>query len=108
MADDTPDCADYDPHGDEQLRDTRGNVIDTDYIDTVSREAEAGYELDELTPARVGRPSLSDIGDSPQVRFRLPAETRAAAAELAAREGKSLSQLARDAVEAYLDARRSA
>ncbi len=79
-----------------------------DHSDKVNREAEIGYALDDLAPARVGRPSLSEAGDSPQVRFRLPAATRAEAAALAAREGKTLSQLARDAVEAYLSARRSA
>lgn len=107
MTNEIPD-ADYDPRADKQLYDTKGNVIDNDYVDKISGEAEAGYELDDLTPTRVGRPSLSDAGDSPQVRFRLPANTRAEAAALAAREGKALSQLARDAVEAYLSARRSA
>lgn len=107
MTNETPD-ADYDPRVDEPLYDRKGNLIDNEYLDKISREAEAGYEPDDLTPARVGRPSLSDAGDSPQVRFRLPADTRAEAAALAAREGKTLSQLARDAVEAYLSARRSA
>lgn len=78
------------------------------YIDKVNHEAEVGYDLEDLAQARVGRPSLSEAGDSPQVRFRLPAATRAEAAALAAREGKTLSQLARDAIEAYLTARRSA
>ena len=96
------------PAGDELLRDSRGHLIDADHLDKVTQEAETGYELDELTPARIGRPSLSDVGDSPQVRFRLPAATRAEAAELAAREGKTLSQLARDALEAYLSERRPA
>jgi hypothetical protein len=108
MNDDTPGEAGYNPADNALLRDSRGNPIDVDYIDKVSQEAEAGYELDELTPARVGRPSLSDTGDSPQVRFRLPADTRAEAAALAAREGKTLSQLARDALEAYLSDRRTA
>lgn len=101
MTDKAPD-ADYDPDSARQLHDRKGNVIDSDYLDKISREAESGYDLDDLTPVRVGRPSLSDAGDSPQVRFRLPASTRAEAAALAAREGKTLSQLARDAMEAYL------
>ncbi|MBA2325006.1 MAG: hypothetical protein H0V92_13675 [Pseudonocardiales bacterium] len=102
------DDADYQPGVDESLHDSTGNLIDDDYIDQVSREAEIGYDVEDLEPARVGRPSLSDAGDSPQVRFRLPAATRAEASDVAAREGKTLSQLARDAVEAYLEARRSA
>jgi hypothetical protein len=108
MTTETPDDADYDPDADDLLHDSRGNLIDSDYIDKVSLEAEVGYDLDNLAPTRIGRPSLSDAGDSPQVRFRLSAATRAEAAALAAREGKTLSQLARDAVEAYLTARRSA
>jgi hypothetical protein len=102
------DDADYRPGIDQSLYDSRGNLIDADYVDRVSREAEIGYDVEGLEPVRVGRPSLSDSGDSPQVRFRLPAATRAEAADVAAREGKTLSQLAREAVEAYLDARRSA
>jgi hypothetical protein len=108
MTTEIPDDADYDPGADDLLHDSRGNLIDSDYIDKVNHEAEVGYDLDDLAPARIGRPSLSEAGDSPQVRFRLPAATRAEAAALAAREGKTLSQLARDAVEAYLTARRSA
>lgn len=108
MTSQTPDDADYDPGVDDLLHDAQGNPIDSDYIDKVNYEAEVGYDLASLAPARAGRPSLSEAGDSPQVRFRLPAATRAEAAALAAREGKTLSQLARDAVEAYLTARRSA
>lgn len=84
----------------------RGHDLTSD--DEVGSEAEIGYDLERLDPIRVGRPSLSIAGDSPQVRFRLSASTRAEAAEVAAREGKTISQLARDAVEAYLQARRSA
>lgn len=108
MSTEAPGDADYDPAVDELLHDAKGNPVDRDYIETVSREAEIGYDLENLTPGRVGRPSLSRTGDSPQVRFRLPAATRAEAEALAAREGKTLSPLARDAVEAYLSSRRSA
>lgn len=108
MSTEIPDGADYDPAVDTLLHDAKGNPIDDAYLENISREAEIGYDLENLAPARVGRPSLSQAGDSPQVRFRLPAATRAEAEALAAREGKTLSQLARDAVEAYLNARRSA
>ncbi len=73
----TIDEADYDPGTDELLHDSKGNAIDSDYVDNVSCEAEIGYALDDLAPVRIGRPSLSEAGDSPQVRFRLPAATRA-------------------------------
>jgi len=50
-----------------------------------------------------GRPSLSgDATRSPQIAFRVPAELRDRAAEVAAAEGKTVSQLAREALEARL------
>ena len=57
---------------------------------------------------RVGRPSLDRTGDSgkksPQVSFRVPQRLAERAEAVAAREGKSLSQLGREALEKYLDA----
>lgn len=108
MTSSTPDDAEYDPTIDDVLHDSTGNPIDAAYIDRLDREAEVGYDLEELAHGRGGRPSLSDVGESPQVRFRLPADVRAEATALATREGKTLSQLARDALAAYLQARRSA
>ncbi|MGB6161439.1 MAG: hypothetical protein WBF75_02440 [Pseudonocardiaceae bacterium] len=71
----TTETSDYDPHADDLLHDSCGNLIDNDYIDKVNLEAEVGYNLDDLAPTRIDRPSLSDAGDSPQVRFCLPAAT---------------------------------
>ena len=67
MTTQTPNDADYDLGVDDLLHDAQGNSIDSDYIDKVNHEAEMGYDLDSLAPARVGRPSLSEAGDSPQV-----------------------------------------
>jgi hypothetical protein len=52
--------------------------------------------------ARGGRPSLGPKGPSPQVAFRVPPELRAKAEERAAREGKRVSEIAREALEKYL------
>jgi len=50
-----------------------------------------------------GRPSLSgEPTRSPQITFRVPAEVRDRAVEVAAAEGKTVSQLAREALEARL------
>ncbi|MDA8401172.1 MAG: CopG family transcriptional regulator [Actinomycetota bacterium] len=50
-----------------------------------------------------GRPSLSGRGArSPQIAFRVPPEVRDRAADVAAREGKTVSQIAREALEARL------
>ena len=53
----------------------------------------------------VGRPSLSGkAAQSPQIAFRVPPSVRDRAANLAALEGKTVSQLAREALEARLAA----
>ena len=53
----------------------------------------------------VGRPSLSGkAAQSPQIAFRVPAAVRDRAADLAALEGKTVSQLAREALESRLAA----
>jgi len=50
-----------------------------------------------------GRPSLSGASTrSPQIAFRVPAEIRDQAAQAAAEEGKTISQLAREALQARL------
>jgi predicted HicB family RNase H-like nuclease len=54
---------------------------------------------------KVGRPSLTgEAAASPRVSFRLSPEVRARAAALAEREGKTISQLAREALEAHVQA----
>jgi hypothetical protein len=53
-----------------------------------------------------GRPSLSGrAAHSPQIAFRVPAEVRDRASQVAADEGKTVSQLAREALEARLGVR---
>lgn len=47
-----------------------------------------------------GRPALADDSPSPSIAFRVPAALRAQAQEIAEREGKTISQLAREALEA--------
>jgi predicted HicB family RNase H-like nuclease len=52
-----------------------------------------------------GRPSLSGhASNSPQIAFRVPQNVRDRAAEIAEREGKTISQLAREALEARVKA----
>ncbi len=62
-------------------------------------EQRAG-EMAEQARRRGGRPSLTgDASVSPRVSFRLTPGIRDRAAVLAAREGKTISQLAREALE---------
>ncbi|MEX0659389.1 MAG: hypothetical protein WD080_09675 [Egibacteraceae bacterium] len=71
------------------------------------------FERDDV-PARVvgrlgdvrrGRPSLTGrAAASPRVSFRTTDDLRARAEDRATREGKTVSQVAREALESYLDA----
>jgi hypothetical protein len=63
---------------------------------------------EQITPhvlRSVGRPSLSGARQrSPQIAFRVAPRVRDRAAEVAAREGKTVSELAREALEERLAA----
>lgn len=85
---------------------TRSGVEVTDELaEQLADEAEVGYDLDEgiIEHRGLGRPPL-DAGTSPQVTFRLPEGLRRAADERAAREGKTVSEVAREALERHLSA----
>lgn len=78
-----------------------GRTITEQDADRIANEAEAGYDLSKAK--RVGRPSLTGAaGSSPRVNFRVPTELYDQAVERAEREGKGVSEIARDALEAYL------
>lgn len=78
-----------------------GTVLTGEEIERLADEAEEGYDLTKAR--RVGRPSLTGRPDhSPHVSFRATPELRAKAEQRAAREGKTVSQLAREAFEKYL------
>jgi hypothetical protein len=61
------------------------------------------YEIVEDVRRAGGRPSLSgEAAHSPRIAFRVTTETRERAARVAAAEGKTVSQLAREALQARL------
>jgi predicted HicB family RNase H-like nuclease len=70
----------------------------------LTEELAAEIAEDVLRQARAGRPSLAGHagGRSPQITFRTPVSLHDAAERQARREGKSVSQLAREALEHYL------
>lgn len=82
-------------------RSKSGVPITDELAERLADEAEAGYDL---TPAkRVGRKSLAGAdGTSPRVNFRITTELQARAQARAEREGKTISQLAREALEKYV------
>ncbi|HEX3872960.1 MAG TPA: ribbon-helix-helix protein, CopG family [Solirubrobacteraceae bacterium] len=78
-----------------------GTPITDELAEKLAREAEAGYDV---TRARtVGRRSLAGgAGKSPRLNFRVTRDLYEHATERAEREGKTLSELARDALEHYI------
>jgi hypothetical protein len=91
---------------DRRLGVTESGVVITEAVATaLAREAEAGYDVDEWKVVRPGRPSLTGAPvETPRVSFRVAPEVRARAAARAEAEGKTVSQLAREALEKYLAA----
>lgn len=77
--------------------DTRSTILSWYVFDMGHSTSEAA------PPATRGRRSLSGAGDSPQIRVRVPAELRTKADELAQHENKSISELAREALETRVD-----
>ena len=92
------------------LRSRSGTVLDDTKVDELARQVEdESTEWGDPLPTEEwptrgrGRPSLTgDATQSPRVTFRLEPEVRDRATERAEREGKSLSALAREALEQYL------
>ncbi|HVO55020.1 MAG TPA: hypothetical protein VMT37_11475 [Solirubrobacterales bacterium] len=80
-----------------------GAELTPEIIDQLVEEAERGYDESELRAQYVGRPSLSENGISPRIVFRVPAEVHAAAQRRADEEGRSLSDLGREALKRYLE-----
>jgi hypothetical protein len=83
------------------LRTKSGVVLTSADLEALSQEAEAGYDLTKARWERVGRPSL-DTGVSPRFSFRTSRRLYDAARAVAEREGKTISEVAREAVERYV------
>lgn len=79
-----------------------GVEITPEIEEALAEEAERGYDLSEARREFVGRPSLGAEGESPRISFRASPELNAAAQRRADEEGKSLSELAREALTRYL------
>ena len=78
-----------------------GDVLTEMEMEALAAEAAAGYELNQAKRGRMGRPSL-EAGVSPRVSFRTSSTLYRAAGERAAREGRTISALAREAMERYI------
>ena len=79
-----------------------GLEITPEIADELADEAERGYDLSKAKRRFVGRPSLSGNGTSPRMSFRITPELYLALEERAENEGRSVSDLAREAVARYV------
>ncbi|MBV8990562.1 MAG: hypothetical protein JO372_18585 [Solirubrobacterales bacterium] len=78
-----------------------GTPITEELAEQLAKEAEAGYDLSGTSP--VGRKSLSGgSGRSPRLNVRTTVDLYEKALAKAKREGKTVSQLAREALEKYV------
>lgn len=81
---------------DEKVYDSKGNLIDEDYIDRAVQDVHRQLGR--------GRPSLTAPGGvSPEIKARVPNDLKARVQQEAKRQGKSLSLFVREALERHLD-----
>lgn len=79
-----------------------GVPITDDLADKLAEEAERGYDLS--LGRRIGRKSLAGgSGQSPRLNFRTTRDLYERASARAEREGKTVSQLAREALEEFVE-----
>ncbi|MDP9075186.1 MAG: CopG family transcriptional regulator [Actinomycetota bacterium] len=81
-----------------------GRVLKEADLDALAAEAEAGYDLDRLTPRPwLGRPTLGHgRGPSPRINVRLAPAVYEAVVRRAKKDGRKVSEVAREAVEKFV------
>lgn len=77
-----------------------------DRVTEASTEAFTVQRAEEVR--RGGRPSLGTKGSSPSIAFRIPPELRAQAEAVADREGRTISAIAREQLERYVESHSTA
>ena len=78
-----------------------GRPITDDLIEELAQEAEAGYEVDEMLRRRGGRPPMGSRAASVE-SVRLDPELSDALRHQAQKEGRTNSDVIRDALRRYL------
>ena len=80
-----------------------GKPLTKQRVDELAREAERGYELSKAKRERLprGRPSL-DKGISPRISYRVAGRLYEQAKKKAESEGRTVSEVAREALERYV------
>lgn len=86
-----------------RVRTKTGRELSKRDVDDLAREAERGYDLTKAKrePVKRGRPSL-DKGVSPRIGYRVPPSLYARAKKKAKAEGRTVSEIAREALERYV------
>lgn len=80
-----------------------GEALTDEDIEALADEAERGYDLSRATRVTVGRPSLGAKGTSPRIQVRIDPKLATALRSRARAENRSLSEVARSALQEYVD-----
>jgi hypothetical protein len=85
------------------LKTKKGTKLAKAGVEKLSSEAEAGYDLSKAKRQRVGpgRPSLGE-GESPRISYRVAPALFDRAQKKARAEGRTVSEVAREALQKYL------
>jgi hypothetical protein len=81
-----------------------GEVITDELVERLAERAEEGFDVDEILRRRGGRPPMGSAAASVE-SVRLDPELSQALRERADKEGRTNSDLIRDALRRYLTAR---
>jgi hypothetical protein len=81
----------------------KGTKLSKAAVDKLAFEAETGYDLSTAKRQRVGpgRPSLGE-GESPRISYRVAPALFERAKKKAKSEGRTVSEVAREALQKYL------
>jgi hypothetical protein len=79
-----------------------GKVLTEEDVDRIADEVESDEPVEFTGIRLVGRPSLDGNGASPRLSFRVPRELYDAAAQRAIEEERTISAVAREALERYV------
>jgi hypothetical protein len=80
-----------------------GHHLSKQDVERLDQEADKGYDLSKAKPERIppGRPSL-DKGVSPRISYRVAGGLYVRAKKKAKAEGRTVSEIAREALERYI------
>jgi hypothetical protein len=86
-----------------ELKTKKGTRLTKAAVEDLAKEAEVGYDLSKAKPQRMGpgRPSLAE-GESPRISYRVAPALFDRVKEKARVEGRTVSEVAREALQRYL------